>query len=128
MRVIASGSSKIIPFGDEVHCTWIEVLVATIWFISIYYRVTVFYYISIIGIAQVLELKDYRFLTLPLGAILVVFALVTRPNVAYSFEFLQAYTAFAPIIGIFFRYYCLLLQLYGKNEIINLLTLSPKSA
>ncbi|MCZ8511607.1 endospore germination permease [Paenibacillus filicis] len=80
----------------------IEVLVATIWFISTYYRVTVFYYISIIGIAQVLELKDYRLLTLPVGAILVVFALVTRPNVAYSFEFLQAYTAFAPIIGILF--------------------------
>ncbi|MCM3676067.1 hypothetical protein M3699_19920 [Peribacillus simplex] len=45
------------------------------------------FYVLNLGIAQILNLKDYRLLTLPLGMILLVFSLVSVPNTAYLGEY-----------------------------------------
>ncbi|MBV7505821.1 endospore germination permease [Bacillus sp. sid0103] len=62
----------------------LEAMLAIIWFISLYFKITVYFFGSAVGIAQILNIKDYRPLTLPLGMILVVLSLITYPNVTYS--------------------------------------------
>ncbi|WP_257348511.1 GerAB/ArcD/ProY family transporter [Pseudalkalibacillus decolorationis] len=61
----------------------IEVIIAIMWFISLYIKMTVYFYGSIIGFAQILKLKNYRFLTFPFGMIMVTATIVMHPNVVY---------------------------------------------
>ncbi|MEW9672511.1 endospore germination permease [Ammoniphilus sp. 3BR4] len=63
--------------------TRIEAIMAGIWFLTIFFKLTLFFYSTALSLAQTLKLKDYRFLTFPLGMILVVFTLVQSPNVVY---------------------------------------------
>jgi len=62
----------------------LEVIMAFLWIITIFYRVLIYFYATVIGIAQIFNLKDYRSLLLPLGMILVVVSLIVSPNVVYT--------------------------------------------
>jgi spore germination protein KB len=65
----------------------VEAIMAGIWFVTIFYRTTLYFYAAVIGLAQTLNLKDYRSLTLPLGMIMVVFSLILHPNVLHGSKF-----------------------------------------
>lgn len=65
----------------------IEAIMAGIWFVTIFFRTSLYFYAAVIGLAQTLNLKDYRSLTLPLGMIMVVFSLILHPNVLHGSEF-----------------------------------------
>ncbi len=64
----------------------IEVIVAIIWFITIFYKILLYFYCCIIGTAQILGLKDFRSITLPFGMILVIYSLIVYPNTVYAAE------------------------------------------
>lgn len=61
----------------------IESIMAGLWFISIYFKITLYFYACVAGLGQILNLKDYRPLTLPMGMVLLVYSQVVYPNVAY---------------------------------------------
>lgn len=61
----------------------IEIIIALIWFITVFYKTILYFYGSIIGLTQTLGLKDYKSLTLPLGMILVVLSIVIYPSNIY---------------------------------------------
>ena len=67
----------------------IEVLVGLIWIISIFFKLTICLYASTLSLAYIFNLKDYKFLTLPLSMILVVLSIVVYPNIAYTGEFVK---------------------------------------
>ncbi|MGG3800578.1 GerAB/ArcD/ProY family transporter [Metabacillus fastidiosus] len=80
----------------------IEAIVAFIWIITIYFRVLVYFYLTVIGLAQILNLKSYRPLTLPLGMILVNVSLIVHPNTAHSIEYnLKTWVPYISIYGLF---------------------------
>ncbi|PAB57764.1 hypothetical protein CCE28_18255 [Anaeromicrobium sediminis] len=62
----------------------IEAIIAIIWFITIFYKMILHFYGAVLGLAQILNLKDYRPLALPLGMILVALSLVVFPDTVYS--------------------------------------------
>jgi spore germination protein KB len=64
----------------------LEALMAALWVISIYFKLTIYFYSFTVGLAEMLKLKNYRPLTLPLGMILVVLSLMVYPNVPYQQE------------------------------------------
>ncbi|MFJ7976796.1 endospore germination permease [Peribacillus sp. NPDC096379] len=74
--------AKRINLGDFIQR--IEALMAALWIIALYFKTTLYFYASVLGIAQILNLKDYRPLTIPLGMIVVVLSLVIYPNVVYQ--------------------------------------------
>ncbi len=61
----------------------IEAVLAGIWFITIFFKLTICFYASALCLAQTFKLKDFRPLTFPLGMIMVVLSLVAYPNSAY---------------------------------------------
>ncbi|TQR18425.1 GerAB/ArcD/ProY family transporter [Psychrobacillus vulpis] len=80
----------------------IEVIMAFLWIITIYIRVTVYFYASVVGLAQILNLKDYRSLILPLGLILVGISLIAHPNVIQSALYnKETWPSLAIIFGVF---------------------------
>lgn len=74
----------------------IEAILAGMWFFSIYFKITLYSYACVTGLAQILKLKDYRPLTLPFGMILVVYSLEVYPNVVYMAEWDS--TVFLPYV------------------------------
>lgn len=54
----------------------IEVLVGGIWFITLFFKITICFYATVLAIAQFFKLSDYRPLTFPLGMIIVPLSLV----------------------------------------------------
>ncbi|WP_313894091.1 endospore germination permease [Psychrobacillus sp.] len=75
------GLAKKIKIGSFVNR--VEAIMAALWIICIYFKATIYFYASVLGIAQIFNLKDYRPLTIPLGMIGVVLSLVIYPNVVY---------------------------------------------
>ncbi|RRN71199.1 spore gernimation protein [Peribacillus simplex] len=65
----------------------IEAIMAIMWIISIYYKMSFYFYASVIGFAHIFNMKNYRPLTLPLGMILVSLSVLIHPNVAHSIKF-----------------------------------------
>ncbi|WP_075617743.1 GerAB/ArcD/ProY family transporter [Paenisporosarcina indica] len=64
----------------------IEGLMAALWIISLYFKATLYFYVSVLGLAQILNLKDYRPLTLPLGMIAVALSLILYPSLVFHRE------------------------------------------
>jgi len=62
----------------------IESVMAGLWFMSIFYKLTLYFYGFVMGLAQTLHLKDHRPIVFPLGMIVVVYSLVVYPDVNYA--------------------------------------------
>ncbi|WP_027953617.1 GerAB/ArcD/ProY family transporter [Halobacillus kuroshimensis] len=65
----------------------LEIIIAIIWMITIFFKLTVLYYASSVGIAQFLNIDNHRILLLPLGMGMIVLSLVAYPDMAYYENF-----------------------------------------
>ncbi|XOK64267.1 GerAB/ArcD/ProY family transporter [Paenibacillus elgii] len=63
--------------------TRIEVLMATLWFLSLYFKLMIYFFAGMKGLAQLLKLRDNRALVLPLGLLSLVFSRIFYPSAAY---------------------------------------------
>ncbi|TQR18634.1 spore gernimation protein [Psychrobacillus soli] len=79
------GLAKMINVGNFINR--VEAIMGTLWIISLYFKMVLYFYASVYGLAQILNLKDYRPLTYPLGMIVIVLSLVIYPNVMYQKKF-----------------------------------------
>ncbi|SEB20648.1 spore germination protein KB [Thalassobacillus cyri] len=67
----------------------IEIIVAIVWMLTIFFKLVILYYAAALGISQFLNLDDYRPLLLPLGMGLVVLSIIVYPDVAYFETFVK---------------------------------------
>lgn len=65
----------------------IEVLIALIWFLSIFFKLVLVGYSFLVGIGQILDMKDYRPLTFPFGILIIALTLLMIPSSMYLKEF-----------------------------------------
>lgn len=68
--------------------TRIEVIVAIIWFISIFFKLSILLFVLNLGLAQLFNLSSYRFLALPIGLLFLASSNIFVP----SGPFLGTYT------------------------------------
>lgn len=73
--------AKKINVGDFLER--IESLLTGIWLITIFFKITIYFYSVVLGLAQVFRLTDLRPLILPLGFILIPTSLIISPNIVY---------------------------------------------
>jgi len=80
----------------------IEIVMAGMWFISIFFKLSLYFYASVTGLAQTLNVKDYRFLTLPLGVVMVALSMLVHPNTLHSFEYnRETWLSYVSTYGLF---------------------------
>ncbi|RCW51035.1 GerAB/ArcD/ProY family transporter [Paenibacillus prosopidis] len=65
----------------------VEILIAGIWFMTIFFKTTIYSFSFLTGLAQIFGFRDYRPFALPYGMILVVYSLVVYPDVVYMMDF-----------------------------------------
>jgi spore germination protein KB len=61
----------------------VEAILALMWTLTVFMKVTFYFYIFNLGLAQLLKLKEYRMLTLPAGLLLIVLTPVISPSITY---------------------------------------------
>lgn len=65
----------------------IEALMAIMWFITLFFRLSLYTYAIIFGISHVFNIKNFQPLVLPIGWIMVMVAVFIFPNVSYEDQF-----------------------------------------
>lgn len=61
----------------------IESAMAGMWVISLFFKTAIYFYGSVIGLAEILDVKNYRFLVIPIGLITFIFSTSIYPNSTY---------------------------------------------
>ena len=77
----------------------VEALIAIMWMITLFIKATVYFYAFILGLSQLLNLKEYRAITLPVAIIAVAGAPLIAPNQTY---YIYAFDNFWPYFIITF--------------------------
>ena len=69
----------------------LEAILGVIWFITIFIRSCLFFYVTVLGLAQTLKMHDYRPLVYPLGMNLLIFSLIMAPNTVFYNNLISDY-------------------------------------
>ncbi|MGI6492929.1 MAG: GerAB/ArcD/ProY family transporter [Pelotomaculum sp.] len=77
----------------------LEALVMVNWITGGFVKVAFFYWATVLGIAQVMELKDYRPLVLPVGALILGMSILNHEDVMDLQRFITL--AFPPFVAVF---------------------------
>ncbi|MBM7602411.1 spore germination protein KB [Metabacillus crassostreae] len=93
----------------------VEVILAGIWFITIFLRITIYFYFTCLGLAQILNLKDYRPFVYPLGMIMVVLSISISPNIVYINEMSSIWPFYDLTIGVFLPLLLVLITFIRKK-------------
>lgn len=62
----------------------IEIIMAGMWIISIYIRTFMYFYASVIGVAQLCKIQNHRPLILPFGLLMIGLSQIIHPNIVHS--------------------------------------------
>jgi len=69
----------------------VEAMLALMWMLTIFMKISLYFYGFNLGLAQLLKLKEYRMLTLPTAVILITLSPVISPNIIYYNKVLANY-------------------------------------
>jgi spore germination protein KB len=61
----------------------IEGLVAGLWVFTIFFKMSICYFVSVLGLAQFFQIKNHKFFVFPLFYILIIYSIVSIPNWSY---------------------------------------------
>ncbi|MGE7907250.1 GerAB/ArcD/ProY family transporter [Peribacillus sp. NPDC094092] len=107
--------AKKINIGDFM--TRLEALLAVIWFITIFIRFSMFFYVTVLSLAQTLKLQDYRPLVFPFGILLISFTLIMTPNIVHYSKFIsEIWPFYALTFGFLLPLILLLIAKVQKND------------
>ncbi|AEI43798.1 GerAB/ArcD/ProY family transporter [Paenibacillus mucilaginosus] len=80
----------------------VEIIIAALWFISIFFKLTLYFHGCLVSLAKLAKLDSYRPLTLPMGMLLVIYGQVVYPNVHYMLEWdKKVWVPMMIVLGIF---------------------------
>ncbi|MDP4086959.1 MAG: endospore germination permease [Bacillota bacterium] len=72
----------------------LESIIIALWVAGTFVKITVFFYILVLGTAQLLKLSDFRPIILPMGFLVIIFGIWSAPNLQELSHFLGTTAAF----------------------------------
>lgn len=95
----------------------IEVVMASIWFFTLFFKLFVCFYATVEGAAQLLKLKDGKALSLPLAALLIPASLLFVPNVIYFNDIiLHLWWSFSATFGLLLPFVFFVASMFKKEK------------
>ncbi|NQX70291.1 endospore germination permease [Paenibacillus alba] len=106
----------------------IEVIVAFLWFIFVYFKLTLYFYAMMTGFGEVFQLPNQgKILCFPLGMITSVLSLVVYPNFVYKTKWdTTTWTSEAILLGLLYPLLMLFMTAY-KNKKASVITAAGPS-
>jgi spore germination protein KB len=97
----------------------IEVIMALLWFLTIYFKSAMYSYATVKGLAQIFSLEDYRILTLPFGMLLIAYSLIVYPNVVYEAEWdVKTWIPYSATYGLILPAILYIVALLTKKKVV----------
>ncbi|MFP3665894.1 GerAB/ArcD/ProY family transporter [Priestia aryabhattai] len=62
----------------------IEVVIAILWFITLFFKLCIYFYTTLLGFANVFHIKDYKLFSFPVALIMIALSLIVYPSVSYQ--------------------------------------------
>lgn len=107
--------AKIIKIGDFIQR--VEVIIAVIWFVTIFCKLVVCFYMAIQSFSQSFNLGDYRPLVFPMGMILFAITSFIVPDMGYFISFDRyVWTMYSFTFGFVFPLLLLLIAIVRRNR------------
>ncbi|OCT13473.1 hypothetical protein A8709_17870 [Paenibacillus pectinilyticus] len=95
----------------------VEAIIAFLWFISVFYKTTILFYSFTSGIAQLLQLKESRMLTIPIAMLTLIGTIAVTPNITVYNDIISSYIWFDISFGFLLPLLLLLLlMLVNKRK------------
>ncbi len=79
-----------------------EVIVAVLWYITIFFRLSLLLYVSSYALAGIFRLKDWRSLLIPLCTLGFFIAPLTWPNTSVQMQSIRAWPYYTVLFGVLF--------------------------
>lgn len=96
----------------------IEIIMAFMWMVTIFVRAFMYFYASLIGISQILKLKDHRSLILPLGMVAIALSQIVHANIIHSDKYnQQTWPLFIAMLSIFLPIILLFVAKFRKLKV-----------
>lgn len=94
----------------------IEAILALLWLITVFFKLSMYLYAFSRGISQLFKLKDYRMLLLPIGMSIIVFSLMIAPNIIYYNKVIANYWAYLDMtVSVFLPMLLIVVYAFRKN-------------
>jgi len=95
----------------------VEVIMAVIWFISLFFKVAICFFVSAQGISQLVKIQDYRIVTFPIGIFLFALSFICIPSSMYLIHFINStWLSYSITYGLLFPLFLLTVELIRKNR------------
>ncbi|WP_018933877.1 GerAB/ArcD/ProY family transporter [Gracilibacillus lacisalsi] len=79
----------------------VEVIVAFIWFFTIFFKICTSFYVLALGISHLLNMKNYNTLSTPLALFIFLFSMLIVPNTFGAFDFIYGpYIIYCVLLGV----------------------------
>ncbi|GGH36980.1 GerAB/ArcD/ProY family transporter [Paenibacillus segetis] len=69
----------------------VESTIALLWLLTMFFKISIYFYSFILGLAQLCKLKEHRMLAFPSAVLLIALSPVITPNIAYYNRLLSKY-------------------------------------
>lgn len=77
----------------------LDSVVMTVWILGMYVKISVFYYATVLGTSQWLELSDYRPIVIPIGMLIAALSFWSMPNLNEAGRFdIVAFPFYGPLM------------------------------
>jgi spore germination protein KB len=94
----------------------VEAIVIAVWITGMFVKFSLIYYALVLGIAQWLNVSDYKSFVLPIGVLQVIFSIWVTPNIQQMGHFFTTVGPFYfPFIGIILPLFLLFVALIKKK-------------
>ncbi|QFT90622.1 Spore germination protein YndE [Bacillus sp. THAF10] len=94
----------------------IEAMMALIWFITVFMKLTILTYVTALGLAHTFNLKNYKSMTFPIGILLFLLSLIIFPNSSYLIEFTPTFELYTLIFGFVLPIFLFLMAIIRKKK------------
>lgn len=95
----------------------IEAIMAIIWVLTIFFRLSVLIYVLTLGLAQAFNFREHRFLAVPIGFVIVPCSIFFVPNSTYLSNFNKTILpVYLPTFGLFLPFLLLVVAVIRKKR------------
>ncbi|WP_319637848.1 GerAB/ArcD/ProY family transporter [Priestia aryabhattai] len=87
----------------------IEVVIAILWFITLFFKLCIYFYATLLGFANVFHIKDYKLFSFPVALIMITLSLIVYPSVSYQKEWdTKTWIPYSLLVGILYPLFLLI--------------------
>lgn len=95
----------------------IDAVFMVIWVSGMLMKLSTFFYAGIIGLSQLLNLREYKFLVFPVGIIITSLSFISWSNITQLIEFsFQTFTPSIIIVNLFLTFFLYVASVIHKNN------------